>query len=432
MTIEREPLLSLFEAGEIGLVDAAAIISLPDGLVDGTGLEKDALIKEFRGDHPVLSSITATFMGRVATIVLPFFSSEIFSDPAALNLQVAKALEMADRIGADTVSLTGNLPLATDFGLDLVPSVSVRKGPAITTGQATVAAAMVMTIEKMLYLSARELDSETVGLIGLNTIGAATLFLMLACRPHPKRILLADAYTNLLFASVLRQELADCGFEGAIDIMSAADRLPDGFYEATLLIGATNVPEIIAVDRVNPGTILISESGQRCFSIDDALRRLERDGDILFTEGDLLRLPVAATCRLYLPEAVEMALRRTGTLSLLAFDPKAITGCVLSGLLSHCYPELEPTIGEVDGQTCLRHYRLLRRLRFEVADPRCEDYAIPEHSIQRFREVFGVKRFQGAGLGEPCIREEGGGCGNTTCDPVPRTLPPDSRMKGMA
>ncbi|MFH0728006.1 MAG: amino acid adenylation domain-containing protein [Pseudomonadota bacterium] len=432
MTIEREPLLPLFEAGKTGLVDAAAIISLPDGLVDRTGLKKDDLIKRYCGDHPVLSSITDTFMGRVATIVLPFFASEIFSDPAALNTRVAEALEMAGRIGADTVSLTGNLPSATDLGLDLVPSVSARKGPAITTGQATVAAAMVMTIEKMLDLSARDLDSETVGLIGLNTIGAATLFLMLACRPHPKRILLADAYNNLLFASVLRQELADCGFEGAIDIMSAFDRLPDGFYEATLLIGATNVPDIIAVDRVNPGTILITESGQPCFSQNDALRRLEKDGDILFTEGDLLRMPVAATCRMYLPDAVEVALRRTGTLSLLAFDPKAITGCVLSGLLSHCYPQLEPTIGEVDGQTCLRHYRLLRRLGFEVADPRYEDYAIPAHSIQRFKELFGVKRDQGARLGETCIREKGSGCGNTAGNPVPWTLSTASRKKGMA
>jgi hypothetical protein len=181
--------------------------------------------------------------------------------------------------------------------------------------------------------------------------------------------------------------------------MRASDQLPDGFYEASLLIGATNIPDIIAVDRVNPGTILIEESGQRCFSRDEALRRLETLGDILFTEGDLLRLPVAATCRMYLPEAVEMALRRTETRSLLAFEPRAITGCVLSGLLSHCCPDLEPTIGEVDGQTCLRHYRHLHRLRFEVAAPRCEGCTLPEHSIQEFRDRFGEKREQGSESG---------------------------------
>jgi amino acid adenylation domain-containing protein len=391
MTIAREPLLHLFDAGRIGPVDAAAIICLPDEFVDQPGLGKGDFISQFSNDHPVLSSITSTFMGSVASIVLPCFASEIFSDQAALKNHVAEALKMADHIGADTVSLTGNLPLATDFGFDLVPSFSVKNGPAITTGQATVAAAMVMTIEKMMLLSSRRLDQETVGLIGLNTIGAATLFLMLERMPHPKRIILADAYNNLLFAAVLSQELSDCGFRGYIEIMRASNELPVGFYDASLLIGATNVPDIIEVNRVKPGTIIVEESGQRCLSRDDAVRRIETDGDILFTEGDLLRLPFESTSLMYLPAGVETALRQTKAISLLDFEPFAITGCVLSGLLTHRYPDLEPTIGEVDGETCLLHYKHLHSLRLGVADPYCEGYAIHEDLVQRFRERFGVE-----------------------------------------
>ncbi|KJS29781.1 MAG: hypothetical protein VR64_19125 [Desulfatitalea sp. BRH_c12] len=392
MSLAREPLLALFDAGRIAPVDAAAIICLPDGLIDRTALAREEIIKGFCGDRPVLSSITTTFMGRVAAIVLPCFASEIFSDQGALNTHVADALTIAGHIGAGTVSLTGNLPLATDFGLDLAPHAAAGNGTVITTGQATVAAAMGMTIEKMLNLSDRRLDHESIGLIGVNTIGAATLFLMLECMPHPKRIILADAYNNLFFASVLRQELYDCGFTGTIDIMQASDTLPAEFYEASLLIGATNVPDIITVDQVQPGTILIEESGQRCFSRDDALRRLERDGDILFTEGDLLRLPFATTCQMYLPAEVEAALRHSEALSLLAFEPRAITGCILSGLLTHRYADLEPTIGEVDGPTCLRHYNHLHSLRFTVADPQCEGYAVPETAIQKFRGRFGASR----------------------------------------
>ena len=388
VTIVREPLIAIFDAGGIGPVDAAAIICLPDEFVDQTGLGKDDIIKGFCQDHPVLSSITSTFMGRVAAIALPCFASEIFSDKAALKNHLAEALEIAGHIGADTVSLTGNLPMATDLGLDLVPSFSSRTGPAFTTGQATVAAAMVMTIEKMLKLSDRRLDQETIGLIGLNTTGAATLFLMLARMPHPKRIILADAYNNLLFASVLSQELSDCGFKGAIEIMRVSDELPSGFYEASLLIGATNVQDIIEVSRVEPGTIIVEESGQRCFSREDALQRLDMDGDILFTEGGLLHLPFASTCQLYLPAEVETILRRTETISLMAFEPREITGCALSGLLIHSYSDLEPTIGEVDGETCLQHYEHLHSLQFGVADP----FAIREDSIQRFRERFGVRK----------------------------------------
>jgi hypothetical protein len=120
------------------------------------------------------------------------------------------------------------------------------------------------------------------------------------------------------------------------------------------------------------------------------VRRIETDGDILFTEGDLLRLPAPATCLLYLPEAVEMSLRETKRLSLLAFKPRTITGCVLSGLLSRLYTDLKPTIGEVDGETSLRHYRLLHRLGFGVVGLRCEDYRIQEETLRGFKRRFGA------------------------------------------
>jgi hypothetical protein len=208
--------------------------------------------------------------------------------------------------------------------------------------------------------------------------------------PHPKKIIMADAYNNLLFAAVLSRELADCGFRGSLEIMKASDELPPPFYESSLIIGATNVPEIIDVARIKPGTIIVEESGQRCFATERAVRRIETDGDILFTEGDLLRLPTPATCLLYLPEAVETSLRETKKLSLLSFTPRTITGCVLSGLLSRRYADLKPTIGEVDGETSLRHYRLLHRLGFGVAGLRCEDYRIQEKTLRRFKRRFGV------------------------------------------
>ena len=392
LTLSAEPLLDLLDAGRIAPVDAAAIICLPDSLVERTQLTKQRIIHDFCGGRPVLSSISDTFMGRVASIVLPCFASEIFSHKAALQQQVSEALQLAGRIGADTVALTGNLPPATDFGLDLDPAVTAaQQVPLITTGQATVAAAMGMTIEKMLQLAGRPLDQETIGLVGVNTIGAAALFLMLACMPHPRRIILADAYNNLLLAALLRQELADCGFEGPVEIMRAADVLPVEFYDASLLLGATNVPQIIEVGRARPGAILVEESGQHCFALADARRRLEREGDILFSEGDLLRLPSAAACHMYLPEAVADALRRARAMSLLAFEPRGITGCVLSGLLTHACADLAPTIGDVDGATCLRHYHHLHRLRFSVAAPHCGGYAIPREAIRGFRQRFGGK-----------------------------------------
>lgn len=392
LTVERTPLFSLFHSGRIGPVDSAAIICLPDALMGQVGLEKAAIVEAFCKNRPVVCSITDTCVGRVASIVLPRFASELFSDQQSLRGQVTEALELAGRIGADTVSLTGNLPLATDFGFDVEGHRAAdNRGPSVTTGQATVAAAMAMTVEKILKLSGRRLGGETVGLVGLNTIGAASLSLMLACLPHPKRIILADAYNNLLVAAVLSREFSDSGFGGEVEILRASDRLPDSFYEASLIIAATNVPEIVEVERVRPGTIIVEESGQCCFSRDGAVRRIEQEADALFAEGDRLRMPSPATCLMYLPEEAEIALERAQAIALLAFDPQGMTGCVLSGLLSHRYASLMPTIGEVDGETCLRHYRLLNQLGFSVKDLYCDRYTIGADAVRRFRERFGAE-----------------------------------------
>ncbi|MBV5280143.1 MAG: hypothetical protein J0651_02445, partial [Actinobacteria bacterium] len=50
MTIAREPLLHLFDTGRISPVDAAAIICLPDELVDQPGLGKGDFISQFSND----------------------------------------------------------------------------------------------------------------------------------------------------------------------------------------------------------------------------------------------------------------------------------------------------------------------------------------------------------------------------------------------
>jgi amino acid adenylation domain-containing protein len=391
LTLESRPLLALYQAGVIAPVEAAAIICLPDWLLDQQVLTREEIITGFCHGQPQLSSIIETFIGRIACIVIPRFAAELFSDQGALEREMLEAMRLAHTLGAKAVSLTGNLPFATGLGQAVAtPGAATSTYPAVTTGQATVAAAMVMTVEESLRQAGRQLEQETVGLIGLNTIGFATLSLMLARLPHPQRIILADAYANLAAAAGLSQRLTDGGFTGEIETVQASAGLPlTFFYEASLIIGASNVPGIIDVDQVKPGCIIVTESGQPCLSREHAVQRLEVDGDILFTEGDLLRLPSPASSLLYLPEQLESALRQAEAISHLDFDPRTITGCIFSGLLSHRYVELKPALGEVGIESCWQHDERLRALGFRVEGLCFHGYRIDEKRISRFRGEFG-------------------------------------------
>jgi len=77
-------------------------------------------------------------------------------------------------------------------------------------------------------------------------------------------------------------------------------------------------------------------------------------------------------------------------------DPRQITGCVLSSLLSTRFDHLKPTLGLVDGPTCMEHYAKLTELGYQAAQLHCEGYIVEEAAIRNFRE-----RFSGAPMRAP-------------------------------
>ena len=143
--------------------------------------------------------------------------------------------------------------------------------------------------------------------------------------------------------------------------------MPDELYEASLIVGATNVAEILDIDRVAPGTIVVDDSAPHAFRSDDALLAARRSsGDILVTEGGLLLAARAAAD----PGAMSRTSSSPGSgpassTSLRRADPRLITGCVLSGLLSARFAHLTPTIGLVDRRTALDHYETLECARLQ-------------------------------------------------------------------
>ena len=247
-----------------------------------------------------------------------------------------------------------------------------------------------MNVERILKDTRRQLSREKVGFVGLGSIGTAALRLMLTCLPHPKEIILFDVFHRGELPEQLKQELKkDLNFHGIIRSITATQKIPDEFYAATLVIGATNVPNVLDVEKVKPGTLIVNDSGRTCFSLDAAIQRLERKKDLLFTGGDLLCSPQPIKRSVYLPHFVEEGLGRRMLESFLAFNPHLITGCVLSGLLSAGFKEIKPVTGAVGLDTCVRNFHLLKQQGFKAAYMHYERYEPSEEVITHFTNQYG-------------------------------------------
>jgi amino acid adenylation domain-containing protein len=379
--LEQQPLLSLFAVGKIAPVDAAALDYLPLSLLQDSDLTRNKILQDWFDNLPMWNTVTQTKWGRIAGLTLPIFEDELYSNPDKLVQMTVEALEMAGRIGAKTLSLTGLIPSATDYGRAIVKAIEGRNDlPAITTGHATTRSTLILTIKKILQVSNRSLEREKVAFIGLGAVGLNSLRLMLKCLPHPESLILYGVYSNLELFQNFQQEIIDeLGFRGSIQIATSSSitELPSEIYDATLIIGTNNVPDIINIDRVMPKTLIINNSSSCCFSRKQAIERFEKQQDILFTEGGLLQSPHPIETVIYLPKGVKNSpVEASYKEYFVPNNSTHIAGCVLSSLLSARFDHLEPTRGSLKIETSVQYYQALEQLSFQGADLHCGDYVL--------------------------------------------------------
>ena len=255
LQIERRPLLSLFATGKIPPVDAAALGYLPSDLLERTGLAREQVLHDWYDDLPTWQVLREMSLGRIASIILPRFRSDLYEDQGDLVAVIIEALELAGRLGARTVSLTGLIPSATDYGQAVATAISGRKDlPKISTGHATTAATVVFAINRILQEGGRDLAQERVGFLGLGSIGRTTLRLMLQCLPHPREIMLCDVYSKLDALAAMRQELAtDFGFRGVVRLSGSRFEVPAELYEATPLLAPPTCRSCLTSHACTPG-----------------------------------------------------------------------------------------------------------------------------------------------------------------------------------
>lgn len=386
LKIVKEPLLPLIQKDEEPIVDAVAIAYFPEWLIEqNPNGEVDQFIDSLNG-KAWLHRLWNTPWGRIGLILLPSWGQQLYQDKSNTQALLHKAVSFAQALGATSISLTGVIPSATQYGKDIMDIAQDKTLPDITTGHATTTATVVLTIQSALAQTERSLDEECVGFVGLGSIGLTSLELMLSVLPHPRSLILCDLYTRQAHLQQIKQRLiTHHGFAGDIIIVESDTTVPSAFYQASLIVGATNVPNVLSIDSIQAGTIIVDDSAPHCFDTQQAIERIEQQGDLLIAEGGMLRSPEI------LPQTVCLPSELDASAALNTNAHNEMMGCTLSSLLSKM-DEFDHTIGEVDMNTALQHYQGLRQRGFEASALHCGPYLLSEATIVSFKNTFSNKK----------------------------------------
>jgi predicted amino acid dehydrogenase len=376
--------------GSFDEIDGAAIAYLPDDLLAAArriGSEGAVRRQLPRADDPQWGAVCRLQLGTIALVVVPRFGIDLIADTKAAIRAVDAAAEYARRLGAKTAALTGLIPAVTDFGRALQP----RHGLAITTGHATTASAIVLTAISVARAAARNLTDETIAFIGLGAIGTATMRLMLDWPIHPHRLILCDVPAKGRELERLADEICTVfGYRGDIEIVSAHGAVPAEVYRSKFIIGATNVPGVLEIQRLSAGTIVVDDSFPYCFDLDRAISRMSSRGDVLLVDGGLVSPPGTIEWSVNLPAGIAAVLGHHPEASLLP-GSTSITGCILSSLLAQDAAALAAA-GPVSAATCRNHWRTLERMRIGAAPLGCGRWSASTAYLEQFSGRFGQRK----------------------------------------
>jgi predicted amino acid dehydrogenase len=167
----------------------------------------------------------------------------------------------------------------------------------------------------------------------------------------------------------LAEELrAAFGYRGDIEIVAAHGAVPAAVYASKFIIGATNVPGVLEVERLSPGSVVVDDSFPHCFDLDRAVSRMSSGGDVLLVEGGLVSPPGPIEWTITLPAGIATILGPEAEASLLPASG-SITGCILSSLLAE--DGVAATAGPVTVAACRDHWQALERMRIGAAPLVC-------------------------------------------------------------
>lgn len=375
------PLSVLRAEGAFDTISAAAIGYLPDDLLFAArALNLEATIRRQLPamDDPQWGALCRLRLGNVGLILIPRFGGDLIADPDSARKGIDAAVDFATRLGAKAVALTGILPTVTDLGRAL----PARENLAITTGHGATASAVVATAFAIAKASRRKLRSEDVAIVGLGAIGTASLRLLLNLSDHPRSLTLCDVPAKRAELEAFAAELRSVhGFFGRISIVHSNPVAPGELYRNRFIIGAASVRGVIDVSRLEPGTILVDDSFPHCFDPEDAIRRMQSQGDVLLVDGGLIAPPGGTNWTITLPNSLAALVARDRNVDLLPMTGE-ITACIFSALMVE-RQLVPPMVGPAAVEECRSNWQALEELGATAAGFRCGRWGLEDELVSR-------------------------------------------------
>ncbi|WP_371673832.1 amino acid adenylation domain-containing protein [Streptomyces sp. NBC_00289] len=340
-------------------MDAALVgyLPAPGHLARLAGLPEDALERDdlramlFPDGAPRPLETVGTPLGRSGFVCVPLFADELGRDPG-LVAHTARAVSLASSLGARCVSLAGMIPSLTGYGFDVLRAAKGRV--AVTTGHAATVVSVVRTVHAALDATGRDLADLEVAFVGLGSIGASSLELLLARAPRPpRRLLLCDVPGSGPRLRQLARELRERGRAGEVEVAESRPALPDAVYGVDLVVTAVSSSgALLDVDRLTPGTVVVDDSFPHCFDTARALARMRERRDVLVLGGGLLHLgDLSREIAEGLPPAAAAGYLAQPWLG------GTLASCRVESLLHAADPELPLIHGLVDGAAALAYWK---------------------------------------------------------------------------
>ncbi|OQD57458.1 hypothetical protein BM536_002805 [Streptomyces phaeoluteigriseus] len=352
------------DAALVGYLPAPAQLARLAGLPETRTVREDIRRLLFPDGAPRLLETTHTPLGRSGFVAVPLFADELAGD-GALAGHTVRAVETASALGARCVSLAGMIPSLTGYGFDVLRAS--RAPAAITTGHAATVGSVVRTVHVALSATGRDLADTDLAVVGLGSIGASSLELLLtlAERP-PARLVLCDVPGSGPRLRDLARSLRERGLAEEVTVQVSDPCLPDAVHEAGLIVAAVSGHStLLDVDRLRPGTVVVDDSFPHCFDTGRALARMREHADVLVLGGGLLT--VGATRRTLaegLPEVVSTAeaVAQHGL-------PGTLASCRTESLLHASGADVPLVRGLVDGPTALVYWRAMEQAGITAGPP---------------------------------------------------------------
>ncbi|MFF8195724.1 amino acid adenylation domain-containing protein [Streptomyces bobili] len=345
------------DAALVGYLPAPSQLTRLAGLPDTPSAREDVRRLLFPDGGPRLLETTSTPLGRSGFVAIPLFADEL-ADDRDLTGHTVRAVRAATALGARCVSLAGMIPSLTGYGFDVLRADRAAAA-TVTTGHAATVVSVVRTVRAALAAAGRDLAGEEVAFVGLGSIGASSLELLLtlAERP-PARLVLCDVPGSGSRLWELARTLRERGLAGDVTVSVSDPDLPDAVYGAGLVVAAVGGHRaLLDVDRLRPGAVVVDDSFPHCFDTGRALARMRERGDVLVVGGGLLT--VGDTRRALadgLPDAVAAA-EATAAYGIAG----TLASCRAESLLRAFGADVPLVRGLVDTPTALAYWRAVER-----------------------------------------------------------------------